>query len=228
MKKMFLSAALLAATVGLSSCGSTASSLGTSALGNLLTSGTSSSTTSTTTSSVASTGASVLTSLLSNVLSSSTTLSQDAIVGTWNYQEPDVVFESSNLLLKAGGEVAATKVESEISSAFSKVGIKKGSCSFTFNSDNTYSANLGGRTISGNYTLDTKNKTITLTYLAGVSKVTPKVSLSGSTLSLLFESDKLLTLVSAASALTGSSSLSTLSSIASSYDGMYIGLKLKK
>jgi len=170
----------------------------------------------------------VLGSLLSNILGSSTTLSQDALIGTWNYQSPDCVFESENLLMKAGGEVAATKVESQLSSALSKAGIKSGSCSFTFNKDNTYSAVIGGKTISGNYTLDAKNKTIKMTYLAGLGSMTPHVSLSGKTLSLLYESDKLLKLISTASSLTGSSTLKTLSSIAGSYDGMYIGMQLKK
>ena len=65
-----------------------------------------------------------------------------------------------------------------------------------------------------------------MTYLAGVKTVQPKVVLSGNTLSILYPSDKLLTMVSALSAL--SSQASTLKSIVGSYDGMYLGFKLTK
>lgn len=47
--------------------------------------------------------------LLGQLLNNSSTLTQDDLVGTWKYQSPDCVFESENLLAKAGGEVAAQK-----------------------------------------------------------------------------------------------------------------------
>lgn len=231
MKKVTLSTILCTALLGAStlsfnSCGSlggtsTTNNPTASILGGLLTNGSSSSSTT-------AVATNVVGSLLSSLLSGSTTLSQDALVGTWNYQAPDCVFESENLLMKAGGEVAATKVESELSTALAKVGVKKGSCSFTFNSDNTYSAVIGGKTISGNYTLDAKNKTIKMTYLAGLGSMTPHVALSGGKLSLLYESDKLLSLLSTVSKLSSNSAISTLSSLAGSYDGMYIGMQLTK
>ena len=92
----------------------------------------------------------------------------------------------------------------------------------------TYTATIGGRTISGNYTLNTADKKITMTYLAGIGKMTPHIAKSGSKLSLLIESDKLLTLVKGASALSNSSTMKTVSSLLSSYDGMLVGLQLKK
>lgn len=113
-------------------------------------------------------------------------------------------------------------------SALSKVGIKSGSCSFTFNKDNTYSAVVGGKKISGSYTLNASEKTIKMTYLNGLGSMTPKVTKSGSTLSLLFESDKLLTLVNTVSSLSSSSSAKTLSTLLSNYDGMYVGMELQK
>ena len=149
-------------------------------------------------------------------------------MGTWNYKSPSCAFESESLLAKAGGEVAAAKIETEMESALSKVGIKSGSCSFTFNKDNTYSAVVGGKKISGSYTLNASEKTIKMTYLNGLGSMTPKVTKSGSTLSLLFESDKLLTLVNTVSSLSSSSSAKTLSTLLSNYDGMYVGMELQK
>ena len=163
--------------------------------------------------------------LLGDLLGTNT-VSQANIQGTWNYVGPDCVFESENFLAKAGGEVVAQKVESQISGALSKIGVTAGKCSFTFNADNTYTANIGGRAISGQYTLDTTNSTMTMTYLAGLGKLTPKVSLNAGKLSLLFESDKLLSLANTLTSLKGGNN--ALSSIVSSYQGMYIGLQMTK
>ena len=138
------------------------------------------------------------------------------------------MFESENLLAKAGGAVAAQKVENELNTQLAKVGIKSGACTFTFNSDNTYTAKLGTRTIQGQYTLDTKNKKLKMTYLGGLATMTPRVAMTNGKLSLLLESDKLLTLVKGVSALSRSTSASAVSSILSNYKGMYIGMKLSK
>lgn len=229
MKKTILSLAAIAGALTLTSCGtsngsSILSNVGSALLQNAV-SGSSSGMTSTTN---ISNTASTLGNLLSDLLGSSSSISQSDIVGTWNYTGTDCVFESDNLLAKAGGSVAASKIEKQIDSQLSKVGIKSGSCSFTFNKDNTYTATIGSRTISGNYTLDTSNKKIKMTYLAGVGSMTPRITKSGNTVSLLFESDKLLSLLKGASALTGSSSLSSITSLLGNYDGLYIGLKLKK
>ena len=166
--------------------------------------------------------------LLSQLLNNSSTLTQDDLVGTWKYQSPDCVFESENLLAKAGGEVAAQKIESQLTTHLAKVGIKQGYCSFTFNKDNTYSAVIGGRTINGNYTFDAKNKTIKMTYLAGLGSMTPKVVKHGKSISLLYESDKLMKLVSTVSKLSGSATIKTLDALLGNYDGLYVGMKLQK
>lgn len=211
---------------GSGSSSSLLSSVGSGLLSNAL-GGTTTSSSSSSTSTTSST-TSVISSLLSSLISGSSTISTSDLTGTWNYTGTDCVFESENLLAQAGGAVAATKLESQLNTQLSKVGIKEGSCSFTFNSDNTYTASIGGRTISGNYTLDSSNNKIKLTYLAGLGSTTPRITKSGSKISLLFESDKLLTLLKGASALSNNSTLSTVSSLLDNYDGLYIGLEMSK
>ena len=213
MKKIFFSAALLMGTMLFAACGTSGLLTGTT-------------TPTTTTTSTASQSASLINGLLSGLIGQSASISQNKIVGTWNYSEPDCVFESENFLAKAGGEVAASKVEAKLVDAYSKVGVKKGTCSFTFNSDGTYTAVIGGYSINGNYTVNSADNTVKMTYLAGIKTVQPKVVLSGNTLSILYPSDKLLTMVSSLSAL--SSQAATLKSVIGSYDGMYLGFKLTK
>lgn len=223
MKKLSVSLALVAGAMMLTSCGTTGGSIA-QGVGSAILNG---SNTNSSASTAAST-ASALGGLLSNILGASTKLSESSIVGSWNYTGADCVFESENLLAKAGGAVAASKIESEINSSLSKVGIKQGSCSFTFNSDKTYTANLGGRTISGTYSLDATNKKIKMTYLAGLASMTPRVSMQGGKLCLLMESSKLLTLMKGVSALSKSSTAGAISSILGNYNGMYVGMQLSK
>ena len=228
MKKISLSlAAMVSALMLTTSCGTTsngnlAQGVGSAILNDVVNNGSNSSTSSTNETT------SLLGSLLSGVLGSSSTVSQSDFIGTWNYKGADCVFESENLLAKAGGAVAANKIESEINTQLSKIGIKQGYCSFTFNKDNTYTANIGGRTIQGTYSLDSKNKKIKMTYLAGLASMSPHVAKQNGNLSLLIESDKLLTLMKAASVLAKGTSLSAVNSILNNYKGLYVGMQLSK
>ena len=215
MRKPIIMAALLS-TLLLSSCGTT--SLGTQGTG--LLSGANAGTTG---------GAvSALGSVLTNLLGGSSAVTASDLQGTWTYRKADCVFETQNLLLKAGGEMAATKIESQLESQLGKVGINPGACSFTFNSDGTYVATIGQYNLTGNYTLNTKSNTLTMTYLAGIGRITPKVVKTGASISLLFEGDKLLSMVQKVGKLSSNSTVNSLSSLINSYDGMLVGMQLSK
>ena len=220
MKRNLLPAALLAVATLLTGCGATSPML--SGMGNQ--SATTQATTSSQTSNLVGSG---LEKLLGSLLGGST-LNQQSIVGTWNYKSADCVFETENFLLKAGGEVAATKVEEKVNAALTKLGITGNQITFTFNADYTYTATIKGRTIQGTYTLDLENKKMTLTYLNGVGTITPQIALTGNTLSLLYDADKLLKFLTTISAVSNNSTLTTLNTLLQSYDGMLIGMELQK
>ena len=171
---------------------------------------------------------SLLGNLLGNLLGSGTTLTEKSLLGTWNYTSSDCVFESENLLAQAGGAVASKKLEEQLNTHLAKIGVKQGACSFTFNEDKTYTAIIGGRTITGNYTLDVKNKTLKMTYLAGLGSMTPKVVVKNGKLSLLFESDKLLGIVKKVAAIGNSTTLKAMSALVSNNERMYIGNQHEK
>ena len=215
MRKPIIMAALLS-TLLLSSCGTT--SLGTQGTG--LLSGANAGTTGG--------AASALGSVLTNLLGGSSAVTASDLQGTWTYRKADCVFETQNLLLKAGGEMAAAKIESQLESQLGKVGITPGACSFTFNSDGTYVATIGQYNLTGNYTLNTKSNTLTMTYLAGIGRSSPKVVKTGASISLLFEGDKLLSMVQKVGKLTSNSTVNSLSSLINSYDGMLVGMQLSK
>ena len=58
--------------------------------------------------------------------------------------------------------------------------------------------------------------------------MTPQIVKSGNKLSLLFNADKLLKLLTTVSALSNNSTVSTLTQLLNSYDGMLIGMELQK
>ena len=208
--------AALLSTLLLSSCGTT--SLGTQGTG--LLSGANAGTTGG--------AASALGSVLTNLLGGSSAVTASDLQGTWTYRKADCVFETQNLLLKAGGEMAAAKIESQLESQLGKVGITPGACSFTFNSDGTYVATIGQYNLTGNYTLNTKSNTLTMTYLAGIGRISPKVVKTGASISLLFEGDKLLSMVQKVGKLSSNSPVRSLSSLINSYDGMLVEMQLSK
>lgn len=223
MKKNILSAAILAASLTLFGCGTT----GSSALGSILggTTGATGSTTGTDVTSVlGSAGSSILNSLLGTLLGSAMT--EQTIVGTWTYRQPEVRFESENLLAKAGGEVAAANIEQKLGTYLSKIGITPGTTTYTFNQDKTFSISTGSRTIStGTYTFDTSTKTLKMQGSLGLLNQTCVVGMDGTNLCLLYDADKLLTATTSIASVLGKAS-STLGSVASVLGNNYTGMKL--
>lgn len=221
----FIPALLLAATAFLASCVSTG---GSNLTGNRADAVTGSTQPAGNKDTAAGQGGQLLAGLLSSLLGGSSKVTQQDLAGTWQYTEPECVFESENLLAKAGGAVASTKIETQLSTALAKAGIKPGVCSFTFADDNTYTATVGGRSLRGSYEIGADGKSVKMTYLGGLGSATPKVVKNAGGISLLYESDKLLKLLSAVSALSGSSAAQSLGKMLENYDGLYIGMKLKK
>ena len=126
---------------------------------------------------------------------------------------------------------AAGVLEAKLDENLTRFGFKKGSTTFVFNADHTFEANLNGMPISGTYTLDPSKKVLTLSLLGGLMKFHPQVVRPASGISILFDNDKLLSLLGAASKIAGTvadSRFSYVSSLLSNYQGLKLGLKLRK
>lgn len=168
---------------------------------------------------------------VANTIGNKVNTSDINLVGTWQYVNPDCKFESDNLLAKAGGEVAAKKVEEKMSEVFTKLGFTDG-CTYVFNADSTYTSTVKGRTTEGTYTYDASSKSLTMKTRLGV-KFTANVSrnLTGDKMSLLFKADKLMNLVQSVGSFVGkNSSDATLNSVISlldEYEGLQLGFELK-
>lgn len=156
-----------------------------------------------------------------------------SMVGTWKYTAPDCKFESDDLLSKAGGEVAAKKVEEQMSNYLFKLGFNENTV-YVFNADSTYTSTVAGRTVNGTYSYNKDTKEVTLKTKIGL-KMTAQIStsvLNGGKMSLLFKADKLMSLAQAVTgAVAGKSSnatVSTLNTVLSQYDGLLLGFEMQK
>lgn len=151
--------------------------------------------------------------------------SQSSLIGTWNYSQPCVQFESESLLAKAGGSIISQKVEAKLNEYYQKVGIKQGACKFVFAKDNTLQYTIGSKTLKGKYSFDSTKKIVTITTQSGAN-VSAYVSITGNNMGLTFDASKLLTLLNSAASAT--SQLSGLSSVASNYTGMKLGFEFTR
>ncbi len=181
-----------------------------------------------TTTGSSSTGSSIINGILNNVIGSATFSQADLCAHTWKYSKPGCAFTSENLLAKAGGEIAASKIEEDLSKYYSKFGFSNSNTYFTFKTDGTFAAKIDGKSWNGTYTFDEKTHAIQLKGLLLSASGFATRTTNG--ISLLFEQKKLLTLVKTLSKLnlTGSTTMSAVSSIVDNYDGVRIGFEMTK
>ena len=205
MKKLSIMA--MAAAVMLLSCCNTGS-LGstTSALGGILNGGT-------------------VTNVLTSVLGLDN-ITQAQLVGTWTYLQPGCAFTSQDLLSKAGGEVAATKIKEKLASTYTSLGISSSNTQATFAQDGKCTIKLAGKTISGTYTYDESTHKVTIKGTLLTLNCYAKRS-NGNGIALLFEASKLLNYMQALSALSGNTSLQVLGELSKNYDGLRIGFDMQ-
>lgn len=171
-------------------------------------------------------GSSIINGILNNVIGSGTFSKQELCAHTWKYSKPGCAFTSENLLAKAGGEIAANKVEEKLSEYYSKFGFSGSNTYFTFNTDGTFTSKIDGKSWQGNYTFDEKTHAIQMKGL--ILSMSGYATKTTNGISLLFDQKKLLNLIKTMGALKGSSTLSAIGTIANNYDGMRVGFEMSK
>ena len=152
------------------------------------------------------------------------------VKGTWTYSGTAVQLDSDDLLKSSPDTIAASQVEDKIDEYVSKIGIKAGTFSFTFNEDNTFVATVLGKSFNGTYTLSEDYKTMSLQFgkTIGLKPFTASVSATSTQLNLLFQADKLLELLGKLTSTSSNATLKTIGTLVNQYDGMQLGLELQK
>lgn len=161
---------------------------------------------------------------LTNIFSSEKQASKNNLVGTWEYSEPAIVFESDNLLAKAGASIASSKIEDKLQEQLSKFGFESGAFSITFNEDGTFEETFNGKNIPGKW--EVKDSKLYLTF--GMKALPINTQLSGNKLMFVTDATKLLDLVKTIGSKSTNSSFQTVTSLMKSINGMQAGLTLVK
>jgi hypothetical protein len=154
-----------------------------------------------------------------------TKMTQQSILGSWKYSGPGCAFTSEKLLAKAGGEVVASQIKQKLQPTYQTLGLSAANTFVQFNADNTFAASFGGKQFSGTYTFDPASSKVVLKSL--LLNITCYAKKNTSGIALLFEATKLLTILQAASALSGNSTLGTIGDLSKSYDGVRLGFDFK-
>lgn len=161
---------------------------------------------------------------LTSIFSKDKQATKDNIVGTWEYSEPAIVFESDNLLTKAGASLASDKIETKLQEQLSKSGIESGAFSVTFNEDGTFSETFNSRTIRGKWKVEDSK----LNLVFGNKSIPVNTQLTGNKLMFVTDATKLLDLVKTIASKSSNGSLQTVTSLMQSVDGLQAGLTLVK
>ena len=156
-----------------------------------------------------------------------------SFTGSWQYVCPDVSFESEDFLSKAGSELAAKKVEEHLAGMLTKIGFNENTV-FTFNTDSTYTMRTDKRTYSGTYSYNTETKEIVMTSRLKIkhnAEIVRKITKPRSMI-IRFQADKLMNMLKSISGTlfqkSSNKQMSLINSILEKYDGLALGLELKK
>lgn len=164
-------------------------------------------------------------STLAGVISSKLIPTSSQIVGTWAYQEPAIMFTSSNTLKSLASSAVSKSIEKKLQTYLTKIGISKGNLTIVFDEDKNFYIKKSSKQIaSGTYTVNSSDITLTFKGKSTPCKVTPQ--LDNGTLVIVMDASKLKTFFQNLS--SNVSQLSTITSLLKQVDGMKIGIRLSK
>lgn len=154
-------------------------------------------------------------------------LKLEDLQGTWQYKGSACQFKSDDLLQKAGGIAMAEGLEKKLDNAYAKVGIVPDKFTYTFNSDSTFTSEIGKKKMKGTYSYDAASGVLVLKYFSLLTSEAQVVK-AGDTIALLFDADRLLKLVSLLSNYSKNATLASVGKVAGQYDGLMLGFDMAK
>lgn len=173
-------------------------------------------------------GSSVVGNLLEGVFMKSNLSTKD-LVGVWTTDQPAVAFKSDDLLKKAGGIAAASAIESKLAPYFEQYGLT--GATLTVNPDSSFTLKSSKINLSGTISQQNDGNFIFAIKVLGkisLGEIPAYVQKTSQSMDVMFDSTKLKTLLTTMSKFINLSSLSAVTSILDSYDGLYIGFGMNK
>lgn len=166
---------------------------------------------------------------IGNVISSvigTNKVSRKQLLGTWKYYGPGVAFTSEKALANAGGEVTAARIKEKLQPTYDGLGLKSSNTSFTYNDDNSFSANLMGIPLIGSFSYDESSGKIT--YKTFVLSFNGYAKRNTNGIAVLFEAKQLLKVLQTISAISGNQTLEVIGEVSKEYDNVRLGFDVTK
>ena len=165
---------------------------------------------------------SVLGAVLSNVLFGG----QSGILGNWNYTAPSTAFTTQQSLTRAGGNAAVANINSSLASKFNSIGINSSNTSFSFLSDNKFSAKVNGIPFSGTYAYNPQNGEIALK--TSTETIKGNVIKTQKGMGLMFNATQMANLLQKEGKVSNTATVQAVSKLAQSANGARVGFELTK
>lgn len=167
--------------------------------------------------------------LLEGVFSSSNITVAD-MQGNWVSSGPAVCFQGDDLLKKAGGMAAAAAIESKLEPYFKTYGLT--GATLTIDEAGNFTLKIKNLPLKGTITQNADGEKgvfdFNFTALGKVKlgAIKTYVQKSYNSMDVMFDAQKLMTLISTVAKVSNISTLKTLSSLLNSYDGLCVGFKM--
>lgn len=161
-------------------------------------------------------------------------LTVESLKGNWSYSSPAVSFRSDNVLMKAGGVAAASSVEKKLEPYYKTIGFNK--LTIDIQSDGTFAMKVRGINLKGVITLPEAGDKSGANFIFSFNALGKKqigslnayvTKNAAGEMDVTFDVSKLVALMEKVSSLTGSSTVSSITKLLSSYDGICAGFSLK-
>lgn len=158
-----------------------------------------------------------------------TNLEVKDMVGEWTVDGSAVTFKSDNMLKKAGGVAAAAALEAKLDPYYKQYGLTGGV--MTINNDSTFTFKVKKMTMSGTISKNSDG-TFAFKFKAfnkiSLGSIKTYVQKSGNTLEIMFDANKLKSIVSSVAGISGISIAKTVGSVLDGYDGLCVGFGTTK
>ena len=148
------------------------------------------------------------------------------VAGTWQYDKPSVQAQGTSVLGKLGKPLAKSKLSSKLNKAYKKLQIKKRWTSLRLDKDGTWVMTIAGKDIKGKYSYSPSKGSITLKW--HLVSISADVMRDGKHLHLLFDTDRLLTLMRLISGLSTNDTLKALAFLSENFNDVKVGFQLKQ
>lgn len=163
-----------------------------------------------------------------NNATASGSFSVDDLTGTWNYSGPAVSFQSENALQNIGGAAAATALEGQFEPYYRRLGFNR--TSLTVDAEHNFTLRLGLVQLKGTVEKD-DNGQLQFNFSAfnriPLGKVAANATKSGKKLNVTFDATRFVNILNRVSGALNNNTLSALTTLLNSYDGVYLGFKLE-